>query len=151
VSGLHAALELNQQTWPHYSPGGVQLHAWNGEYLVQSERYPTDEVLNTSGETITWTMRMALVGLDVIFDVDNAVSSTWGNFGANGELWIQRRSPTDNLVHYSPDTSVQNSCVGYAGNRVQRLVLKEVRYYVSNSGGLTLFATDTTDRVVHEQ
>ncbi len=151
ITGLHAALELNQQTWPHYTPGGVQLHAWDGEYLVQSERYPTDEVLNNSGETITWTMRMALDGQDVIFDVDNAVSSTWGNFGSSGYLWIRRRSPTDNLVHYSPDTSVQHSGVGYASNRVQSLTLKEVRYYVSNSGALTLFSKDETDRVVYQQ
>jgi hypothetical protein len=152
VNGLHAALELNQQTWPHYTPGGVQLHTWDGEYLMDSQRYPTDEVLNTSGETITWTMRMAMDGQDVIFDVDNAVSSTWGNFGANGELWIQTRAPSENLNHYNPDVSVQNSCVGYAGNRVQSLTLKEVRYYVKDAlGVLTVHATDPTDRVVHQQ
>ena len=148
---LHAALELNQQTWPHYTPGGVQLHAWDGEYLLESERYPSDAVLGTAGETITWTMRMAMDGTDVIFDVDDAVSSTWGNFGANGELWIRRTAPSENLNHYSPEVSVQNSAIGYAGNRVQSLTLKEVRYWRRNSDGTIATFTDSTPRVVHQQ
>jgi hypothetical protein len=146
VESLHAALELNQQTYPHYTPGGVQLHTWNGDFLVNSMRFPSDEVLSSPDETITWTQRMAINGSQVIFDVDNAVSTTWGNFGSNGHLWISTGTSLANLNDYSPDVSVEHSGVGYAANRVQRLVLKEVRRYTAQG----LHSRDTTARVVHE-
>jgi hypothetical protein len=146
VSSLYAALELNQQTHPHYIPGGVQLHTWDGECILQSKNFPTDAVLSTQGETIQWTQRMAIVGGQIVFDTDSGVSETWGNFGANGHLWISRESPVVNLNSYSPEVSVENSGIGYAANRVERLVLKQVRYYTV----LGLHWTDTTERVVHE-
>jgi hypothetical protein len=146
VNSLYAALELNQQTHPQYVPGGVQLHTWDGECILESENFPSEAVLNTQGETIQWTQRMAIVGGQIVFDTDSGVSETWGNFGANGHLWIDRQSPVLNLNSYSPDVSVENSGIGYAANRVERLVLKEVRYYTA----LGLHFTDTTERVVHE-
>jgi hypothetical protein len=146
VTGLYAALELNQQTHPHYIPGGVQLHTWDGECILESENFPSDAVLSTQGETIQWTQRMAIVHGQIVFDTDSGVSETWGNFGANGHLWISRESPVENLNSYSPDVSVENSGIGYAANRVERLVLKQVRYYTASG----LHSTDTTERVVHE-
>lgn len=146
VEGLHVALELNQQTYPHYTPGGVQLHTWEGDYLLKSERFPTDVVLNTPGETITWTQRMELSGSKLIFDIDNAVSESWGDFGSNSRLWISKDTPLTNLIEYSPEVSVRHSGVGYAANRVQRLVLKEVRLYTTTG----LYLKDTTERVVYE-
>lgn len=146
LNGLHAALELNQQTYPHYTPGGVQLHAWGGEYVLESKSFPSDAVLNATGETIRWTHRMAIVNSQLVFDIDDGESTAWGNFGANGYLWIDRNTSLSNLNGYSPQVSVANSGVGYAANRVERLVLKEVRYYTA----LGLHARDTTQRVVHE-
>src|SRR5688500_7769802 len=92
VNSLYAALELNQQTHPQYIPGGVQLHTWDGECILQSENFPSEAVLSTQGETIQWTQRMAIVGDEIVFDTDDGVSETWGNFGANGHLWIERES-----------------------------------------------------------
>jgi hypothetical protein len=43
---------------------------------------------------------------------------------------------------------VANSGIGFGAQRVQRLVLKAVRYY---DGWGNLLNTDTTQRVVHEQ
>ena len=55
--------------------------------------------------------------------------------------------PSVRLNEYSPDTSAEHSGVGYAGNRVQSLVLKRVRLLLDTGD----VVEDNTERVVHSQ
>ncbi len=144
ASSVHATLEINHHTLPSYAAGGLQLQAWNYEtYLTRNTA--EQGLLATYGEVITWTTKMELVHGRLYFDV-NGSSTTWGQFGAGGDLRLSIPSPLTSLSSYSPLTSVDQSGIGYAANRVSSLVLKEVRYY---NAANELLATDTTARFVH--
>jgi hypothetical protein len=148
LDGLHATLELNLRSDPSFSPGGVQLQLWNGEEHLATRTYVNYSALATAGETIRWTtkVRRTMSG-DLIFEVVSGESSTWGDFGGQGYLRAEVDGSLLNLDTYDPDVSVENSGIGFASNRVQSLVLKEVR--VTTVGGIV--HTDSTDRVVHQQ
>ena len=58
---------------------------------------------------------------------------------------ISQTTSLSSLNAYRPEVSVANSGVGFAANRVERLVLKEVRYYSAQG----LLSRDTSERVVY--
>ncbi len=147
VGGLYAAFELNHRSLPSYQPGGLQLQIWNGETSILQRTAPTSSLLNTPGETVAWTQAMSLSGGNLVFEVLHGRSTTWGYFGGVGYLQAVIPSPVTDLRGYRPEVSVQNSSVGFAGNRVQSLVLKRVRYFTSDGH----VWTDDTPRIVHEQ
>lgn len=148
LDGIHAAIELNHRSQPSFAQGGLQIQVWNGESLVVARSYVNNAPLSTDGETVRWTQTLDLHGGNLIFEVINGTSTTWGAFGGQGYLkaTIHGVSLT-NLNGYHPDVSVANSGVGYASNRVQSLVLKEVRLITSTGDVLT----DSTPRVVHQE
>jgi len=146
VEGLHAAFELNQQTLPSYVRGGLQLQVWNGETSLAERKFPNNNVLALTDETITWTMRMNLAGTSLTFEVVNGQSRTWGAFGGQGYLQASVQSTTlTDLNGYNPQVSVDNSGAGFAGNLVKSLTLKESRLYTAT--GETL--VDSTPRNVY--
>lgn len=145
--GRHCLFTLNHRSHPSFTAGGLQLQVWDGKSVVSSKKHPNQSLLATSGETIGWTMKMSLQNGNLIFDVDDGVSSTWGNFGTQGYLWDSVSSNLANLNAYDPAVTVANSGVGFAGNRVQSLVLKKVRLVLSSGEVLE----DNTPRVVHSQ
>jgi len=145
AQSVHAAFELNHRSLPSFVAGGMQLQAWNYENFITRDSAATG-ALSTSGETITWTMKMKLLEGNLYFYVRNGNSTTWGQFGGWGDLTLSIPWSLSSLAGYSPETSVEQSGVGYASNRVSRLVLKEVRYY---NAANELVAQDTTQRVVH--
>lgn len=147
VDSLYAAFELNHRSLPSYAPGGLQLQVWNGETALVAHSGPNGALLNTSGERVTWTQGMTVSGGSVVFEIRNGASSTWGTFGGWGYLQAVASAGVSNLNGYQPDVSVKNSGVGFAGNRVQSLVLKQVRYFTSDGQRLV----DTTVRTVHTQ
>lgn len=144
ASSVHCTLELNHRTLPSYVAGGLQLQAWYYETFL-TRNSAEQGVLSTNGEVITWTTTMLLENGRLDFEV-NGNSTTWGQFGVGGDLRLSLSTNLSSLAGYSPETSVDQSGVGYAANRVGSLVLKEVRYY--NAAG-ELLSTDTTDRSVH--
>jgi hypothetical protein len=144
TSSVHATLELNHSTIPSFTPGGLQLQAWDNETFLTRNSAEQGE-MSTDGETVTWTTKMELRSGRLHFEV-NGASTTWGAFGAAGDLKLSLRSLLPDLAHYSPETSVDQSGVGFGGNRVTSLTLKEVRYY-DDAGNL--LSTDATDREVH--
>jgi hypothetical protein len=145
AQSVHAAFELNHRSLPSFVAGGLQLQAWNYEHFITRDSAATGE-LSTPGETITWTMKMKIQDGYLFFYVRNGASTTWGEFGGYGDLTLTIPWSLPSLAGYSPETSVSQSGVGYASNRVSRLVLKEVRYY---NAANELVARDTTPRVVH--
>lgn len=144
VDGLYLAFEINHQSLPDFTPGGLQLQVWSGETAVTQRKFPNAEVAATQQETVRWTQSMEVQGDNLVFDVIDGSSTTWGNFGGQGYLHVGVGSPVANLNGYDPTVSVNNSGIGYAANRVSSLVLKAVRYRISTGE----VYEDLTQRVV---
>lgn len=146
LDNLYSVLEINHKTVPYWAPGGVHLQTWVGDYNLTRRSIEATSTLATQGETVTWTSRMRLNGNVLSFSVLNGASTTWGSFGGGTALYTEYGTSLTNLDTYSPDVSVAKSGVGYAGNRVQSLTLKRVRYTLANGSTIT----DDTPRVVHQ-
>ncbi len=132
VDSVYAVLELNAQTLPSFSSGGLQLQLWSGEKSLVANNYPNGSVLRTSNETIRWTQSVELTEGNLNFEVTNGSSTTWGSFGGQGYLKASHPTELTSLGSYNPAVSVSNSRVGYAANRVDSLVLKRVRFITSD-------------------
>jgi hypothetical protein len=147
ISGLYCTLELNHQTVPDFSPGGLQFEMWNGEALIAERRAPTQAVLAHTGEVIRWTQKMELDEGMLTLEIVDGSSNTWGSFGGQGYLKAVVPTWLESLNGYCPSVSVLNSGINYASNRVQSLVLKRVRLITATGEVLE----DTTPRPVHQQ
>ena len=147
VESLHAALELNAQSLPVFAPGGLQLQVWDGEVALSDRKFPSVAVLEHADETIGWTQSVELTDGNLVFEITNGTSTTWGNFGGQGYLKAIVSSTLADLGGYDPAVSTANSGVSYAGNRVKSLVLKRVRLITSTGEQVE----DATARVVHAQ
>ena len=145
--GVYASFELNHHTQPEYAAGGLQLQLWNEGFPVASSSFGSQALLAQPSETIRWTQQMKLHEGQLWFAVVDGTSSAWGDFGGQGNLKVNLPTNLTTLVGYRPEFSTEHSGVGFAGNRVASLMLKEVRWYSAND----LVWRDTTDRVVHSQ
>lgn len=131
LQSVHATLELNHRTLPAFASGGLQLQVWNGERLLGYRSNANEASLSLAGETITWTQAMEIREGTLTFEILNGQSLAWGQFGAEGSLKLVLPTALSNLNDYRPETSAANSGVGFAGNRVQSLKLKAVRFFLS--------------------
>lgn len=147
VNSAYAAFEVNAQSLPIFTPGGLQLQTWVGEAALGDRRFPNGCVMTTPGEVVRWTQTMQLSGGQLTFEITNGSSTTWGSFGGQGYLKSTVYTWLSNLNTYDPAVSVKHSGVAYAGNRVQLLVLKRVRAITADGEQVE----DTTERVVHSQ
>jgi hypothetical protein len=145
LASWHAAFDVNLLSFADYSPGGVQLQLWYGDTPLDCQSQGHGSALQTSGEVVTWTQRLDLSDGTLTFQITNGNSQTWGAFGNGSSLSLSRECNIDNLNGYDPQTSVNNSGVGFGGNRVRSLTLKAVRLYSLRG----LISQDTTPRVVH--
>lgn len=130
VDGVYASFEVNYQGLPVFQPGGLQLQVWDGESPLDSHKFPKPDVMSTSNETITWTQSVQLSSGSLTFEIINGNSQTWGSFGGQGYLKATVGTSISNLINYSPNVSVDNSGVGFAGNRVASMTLKKVRWHL---------------------
>lgn len=146
IHGLYAAIELNYRSQPSFAAGGLQLQVWSGEQLLAAKSFTNNSPLATPGERIRWTQAVSVNDGNVTFEITNGSSATWGELGSDGYLKVTVESEISNLNRYHPKFSVEQSGVGYAGNRVESLTLKEVRLIMSSGTVLR----DTTPRVVHQ-
>lgn len=146
LDSLHATFELNHQATPEFSPGGLHLHVWNGDQRVES-RHEGTASLSTADELVRWKQTLTLSDDTLVFEISDGSSSTWGAFGGEQRLRIVVPTTLESLNAYSPATSVKQSGVGFAGNRVIRLALSHVKA-VTNNG---LVFEDATDHVVHQR
>jgi hypothetical protein len=142
------AFDLNYQDYPSFLAGGLQAKVYsNSSGDVLSSSSQGDAVLQTTGETITWTQRMSLSGSNTLtYTIVNGQSTTWGAFGqAQGLNALSFTAAVSSLANYSPATSVAKSGVGWQSNRITSMTLVQVRYYSDGQ----LVATDTTSRSVN--
>jgi len=142
LSGTHAVLEINHNTQPEFSAGGLQIQAWNGETLVGHQRGLSVGSLRFENETLRYTLAMEIRDGKVTVEVINGQSDTWGQFGGQGDLKTQLVCPISDLSQYSPQFSAAQSRVGYGGPRVTSFYLDRARFFA----GSTLIRQDSTDR-----
>ena len=71
-------------------------------------------------------------------------SNTWGVFGK--DMRLDDSADLSDLGGYSSEFSTKQSGVTYGSNRVDKLVIKEVRRY----GASGLLSVDSTPKVVFE-
>lgn len=146
---LRAAFDLNHASVPSFSAGGMQLQVWQGEQCVSTKRSREGQLLRNTGETIRWTVRMELNSDEdwLKFAIRNGSSQSWGTFGTSGWFQLYVSSNLNSLDSYTSDVSVAQSGVGFAGNRVSSLVLKQVRRTWSD-GQVTV---DSNAKTVHPE
>ncbi len=145
VQGLHAVFELNQQSLPQPSAGGLQLQLWNGEAPLGQVGAGAGALLAQTGEVVRWTQRMRLEDGRLEFEVLSGSSSTWGTFG-DGQLKLSVPTGLTSLDGYSPDVTIENSGASYAANRVNALVLKRIQRRTADGQVLV----DDVERVLHQ-
>jgi len=141
----YAAFDVNHQSLPSFSPGGLQLQAWGGDSPISQRKFPNESVFAHAGEMVRWTQSLEIVDGALVMEITDGSSTTWGSFGGQGYLKATVDITLADLNAYDPSVSVANSGVGYAGNRVESLVLRRVR--MTTSAGDVL--EDDTARSVH--
>jgi hypothetical protein len=139
-------LEINHRSAPYWTPGGLTIHHWCGDWRLESLDRTDRTVMTTNGETVTWTQSLDTSNGQLTFQVKNGSSSTWGNFGRSGHFKLSTGWGVMNLNSYSPLVSVAQSGIAYAGNRVQSLKLVQTRLTLSDG----TVVTDNTVRVAHQ-
>ncbi len=132
ANGQYFALSLNFRSQPDYAPGGLQLSVFDDETAVSFAHAPIVNSLNAGAETIRWTQAMQIHEGTVTFNVVNGSSSSWGSFGGQGWLRQSIHTGKSNLNSYRPQVSLEESEIGYAGNRVASLTLVRIRWYASD-------------------
>jgi len=143
IDSYYAQVLWNYRETPEFVSGGVQLHSYNGDTQLRRRtvEYPQ---LNTTAETITWTQALTLEASWVTFEVINGQSTTWGTFGR--DMNIPLDASLGDLSSYTTDASVQNACVTYGSNRVDQLLITQVRRY----GASGLLSVDNVPKIVFQ-
>jgi hypothetical protein len=141
TDGQSFQVTWNYRDYPDFASGGAQLTAWSGEDL-QRTRVIREEPLSASAETVRWVQEIEVKENALSFAITYGASTTWGSFASSKE---QVSTSLNDLSGYSPEVSVNNSCITYGDNRVEALVLWRVDY-VDALGNIV--ATDNTTRYV---
>lgn len=137
--------EVNHRSAPYWTPGGLTIHQWSGDWRIQSFDRADRSVMESSDETVTWTQILSVENGWLTFQIKNGASSTWGPFGYSNMFKLWTSWGVNSINSYTPEVSVSQSGVAYAGNRVRSLKIKQIKLTLSD--GTTL--TDTTTRTVH--
>jgi len=145
VNSVHATFEINYQGLPKFVAGGLRLQIWDGEIPIESQKFPNDSVMATRGEIVRWTQTMRIHNSQLVFEVTNGTSTTWGKFGGEGYLKANVNTSKLDLNNYDVAACVKNSGIGYARNQVKSLLIKKVRMYTADGRVIE----DDTLRDVH--
>jgi len=146
INDTYFTLEINHRSAPYWTAGGLSIHQWSGEWRIQSYDRADRSVMNTEGETVTWTQQLSVNSGQLTFKIINGNSTTWGAYGYSGMFKVHTNWGVGNINSYSPDVSVSQSGVAFAGNRVKSLKIKEIRLTLDD-----LFEiTDSTERVAYQ-
>jgi hypothetical protein len=146
INDTHFTLEINHRSVPWWSPGGISIHQWTGEWRQQSFDRADRSVMQTNDEVVRWTQAMFVESGKLTFMVKDGTSTTWGPFGFSSMFKLQTSWGVNNINSYTPDVSAALSGAAYASNRVKRLRLLQVRATLSDGTVIT----DNSERIVHE-
>lgn len=125
-------ITLNHWTHPQFAAGGIQAQRWLGEECKAVANGANYSPLAVDEEVISWKQRMSLVDGRLRFEVIEGQSQSWGEFGGNNELLLSHPTSLTKLNSYQPAVSLNQSGIGYAGNRVSSLVLQRIRWITSD-------------------
>jgi len=125
LGGQYFLFTLNHRSVPSYQPGGMQVQLWNGDDVSDAETCSAGP-LEQSSDVIAWVQRLKVEDGTLSFEVLDGTSESWGSFGGDGSLAFSTPTSLTSLNGYLPAISLGESQVGYAGNRVQRLLLKKL-------------------------
>jgi hypothetical protein len=131
LSGTFFALTLNHWTYPDFGAGGYQLQKWHGPECVASKHGIKTAQLHHDGEVVTWVQRLTVHDGELKFQVTNGMGETWGSFGGWG-FSLQTSTHLKKLNGYRPGISIDQSGIGFAGNRVSSLTLQKIRWKTAN-------------------
>jgi hypothetical protein len=145
LDGQYFAFTLNYHTAPEWSPGGTQVQVWNGEELADYHTGSQQSALSQNNETVRWVERTELVDGKLVFEVVSGESDSWGDFAAPGELKFVLDTDLTNLNGYRPAVSLEQSGVGYGGNRVRSLTLQKLRWIDAQGNAYELHAPIDVD------
>ena len=81
LNDTYWSLEINHLTAPSFSPGGLHMHRWSGEWRQATFSRSDRAVITAANDTITWTQSLRVANGRLTFEVQNGASGTWGNFG----------------------------------------------------------------------
>jgi len=123
---------INYSTIPEFSAGGLQLQHWKGEQPVATVGSTNVSALHHQEERITWTQKLTIEDGVLTLDIENGQSQTWGSFGNGGILRFSIPTSLTRLNEYQPRISIEQSGIGYAGNRVSSLVLRKLAWAMSD-------------------
>lgn len=133
VEGDFFMFLLNHRTHPNYVAGGMQTQHWLGSTIQEIGNGNEEDALTESSDVVTWTQRLSIDSGTVTFAVKNGSSSSWNDFGGNDDQLSHTVATGDaNLNAYTPSVSVNQSGIGYAGNRVVSLTLQKVTWTLSD-------------------
>jgi hypothetical protein len=131
LSGNFFAFTLNHWIYPDFQAGGYQVQRWNGTDCVdRTNGYKTSQ-LHHDGEVISWVQRLSINEGVVKFEVLSGDSETWGGFGGGG-LSVQVATNLTRLNGYRPGISIDQSGIGFAGNRVSALTLQKIHWVTAD-------------------
>jgi hypothetical protein len=131
LSGDFFVVSLNHWSYPNFVAGGYQVQRWHGGECVDADNGYKTSQLHHDGEVITWVQRLSLDDGVLKFTLLNGDSDTWGHFGGAG-LNVQLATNLTKLNGYRPGISIDQSGIGYAGNRVSSLTLKKIRWITAD-------------------
>ena len=146
LSGVHATFEINHIASVAFSSGGLHLSTWCGETHLAVAHAGNFASMYTDGEVVRWTQAMEVKEGQLIFEILSGTSQTWGGFGEGESLRLSLSTTLEALDRYSPIVSIGKSEVSYAGNRVQSLQMRRVRFI--HASGQT--NTENAQRYVHK-
>lgn len=144
LSGRYFVFTLNHQTDPDYTPGGLQIQRWEGDDAADSCTSDSVSELWHQNEVITWVQQLRLENGELIFNIVDGESTSWAGFG-DDELRLCAASDLANLNDYRPGLSIQESGVGYAGNRVRSLTLTRLVWTTADGQTFELTAPIDVD------
>lgn len=143
LDSFYAQVTWNYKQEPDYVSGGLQLSSCDGDEVVRS-RSVEQRQLSSAAETISWSQSLETDGSSLSFSVFNGSGATWGSFGKDMTIDMDAYLPLLNT--YSANLSQESACVTYGSNRVDLLMITQVRRY----GVSGLISVDNTPRVVFE-
>lgn len=127
-------LQLNHAADAWFSGGGFQVAAAINEEVMDRARSDVQTALASSGDTISWTVVMACLDNEFLYAVTDGNSASWGSFGGPEYLVRMPSGEIQDLSGYKYQNSVDSLDIGFGGNRVQSLKLKQVRLFDSAGG-----------------
>jgi len=141
IDGDFFMFYINLRTAPDYQPGGAQIQHMYGDQVVAARDNPNDSLLDQDSELLQWTQVLSIEpNGETQFEIVNGTSKSWGGFGGLGHLKMRAQTGQVNLNTYRPQISLNQSGIGYAGNRVVSLILMRISWFTSDGEEYTMHA-----------